>query len=76
MLMYVFCVCVFQASLQAELSGVAAFFLSGMRRFVFRDWSVYFRILFHWTRQAAAGPPPRFPYTPRHSGTSVDPLPR
>ncbi|XP_076441623.1 uncharacterized protein LOC143280813 [Babylonia areolata] len=42
------------AALHAELNGVAAFFLTGVRRFLYRGFAGYFRHVFHWTRQAMA----------------------
>lgn len=40
------------AALHAELNGVAAFFLTGVRRFVYRNFAGYFRHVFNWTRRA------------------------
>ena len=45
---------VVQAALHAELNGVAAFFLTGVRRLLYRGFAGYFRHVFHWTRQALA----------------------
>ena len=49
-----FCLLLLQAALHAELNGVAAFFLTGVRRFLYRGFAGYFRHVFHWTRQALA----------------------
>nr|KAG5693938.1 hypothetical protein BaRGS_008207 [Batillaria attramentaria] len=40
------------AALHAELNGVAAFFLTGVRRFMYRGFAGYFRHVFNWTRRA------------------------
>lgn len=55
-----------QTALHAELNQVAAFFLTGVRRFLYRGFASYFRHVFHWTRQAmtAAAEQPQ--------GSSVD----
>ena len=45
---------VVQAALHAELNGVAVFFLTGVRRLLYRGFAGCFRHVFHWTRQALA----------------------